>query len=135
MRHNDANKTTPKHTNTRCNMCHSQNFDKIDSFLKPVSNILILRYLIVGRGRGLLKRRLVFCIKSVDLEEVLKFMESRIHQSKSWYYLGPFQTFKVEHSAKIIFGYKPLTFFVKSSNLDVSLGIGVGMLYFMLTKS
>ena len=32
----------------------------------------------------------------IDLEEVLKVGESSIHQSKSWYYLGPFQTLKVE---------------------------------------
>ena len=37
------------------------------------------------------------------------------------YYLGAFQTFKVGLFAKIVFGYKPLTFFVKSSSLDVSL--------------
>ena len=71
--------------------------------------------------RELLKRGLVFCIKSIDLEEVLKVGESMIHQSKCWYYLGPFQTFKAELFAKIVFGYKPLTFFVKNSNLDVSL--------------
>ena len=41
---------------------------------------------------------------------------NRIHQSKSWYYLGPFWTSKVELFAKIVFGYKPLTFFVKNSN-------------------
>ena len=44
---------------------------------------------------------------------------SRIHQSKSWYYLGLLQTSKVELFAKIVFGYKPSTFFVKNSNLDV----------------
>ena len=44
-----------------------------------------------------------------------------IPQSKCWYYLGPFQTFKAELFVKIVFGYKPLTFSVKSSNLDVSL--------------
>ena len=43
----------------------------------------------------------------------------RIHQNKSWHYSGPFQTSKMEIFAKIAFGYKPLTFFVKSSNLDV----------------
>ena len=37
------------------------------------------------------------------------------------YYLGPCRTSKAEIFAKIVFGYKPLTFFVKSSNLDVSL--------------
>ena len=44
-----------------------------------------------------------------------------IHQSKCWYYLGPFKTFKVEIFAKIVFDYKPLAFFVKSFNLGVSL--------------
>ena len=47
--------------------------------------------------------------------------ESRVHQSKSWYYLGLFQTFKVELLAKIVSGYKPLTFFKKGSNSDISL--------------
>ena len=72
--------------------------------------------------RELLKRGLVFCSKSIDLEEVLlKVGESMIHQSKCWYYLGPFQTIKAELFVKIVFGYKPLTFSVKSSNLDFSL--------------
>ena len=44
---------------------------------------------------------------------------SRIHQSKGWYYLGPSQTSKMESFAEIVFAYKPLTFFVKSSNLEV----------------
>ena len=48
-------------------------------------------------------------------------MGSRVHQSKSWYYLGLFQIFKVELLAKIVSGYKPLTLFLKSSNLDISL--------------
>ena len=71
--------------------------------------------------RGLLKRELVFCIKYIELEEVLKVGESNIHHSKSWYYLGPFQTLKVELFTKTIFGYKPLTYFAKSSNFDVSM--------------
>ena len=33
---------------TPCHMCHFQNFDKTDSFLKPVLNILILGNLIVS---------------------------------------------------------------------------------------
>ena len=57
----------------------------------------------------------------IDLEEVLKVGESSIHQSKSWYYLGLFKTFKVELLAKAIFGYKPLNYFAKSYSLDVSL--------------
>ena len=36
-------------------MRHSQGFDKIDSFLKPVLNILILCNLIVGWGEGVIK--------------------------------------------------------------------------------
>ena len=66
-------------------------------------------------------RGMVVCIKYIDLEEVLKVGESSIHQSKSWYYLGHFQIFKVELFVKTIFGYKLLTYFAKSSNLDVSL--------------
>ena len=52
---------------TPCQMPHFQNFEKIDSFLKPVLNILILGKLIVGWGEGVIKRGLVFCIKSIDL--------------------------------------------------------------------
>ena len=44
-----------------------------------------------------------------------------ILQSKCWYYLGPFQTFKAELFVKIVFRYKALTFSVKTSNLDLSL--------------
>ena len=40
---------TPSH------MHHSQSFDKIDSFLKSVLNILILCNLIVGWGGGVIK--------------------------------------------------------------------------------
>ena len=36
-------------------MHHCQSFDKIDSFLKPVLNILILRNFIVGWGEGVIK--------------------------------------------------------------------------------
>ena len=42
-----------------------------------------------------------------------------IHQSKSRYYLGSSQTSKVEFFTEIIFGYKPLTVFLKVTNLDV----------------
>ena len=49
MRHNDANRMT----------------------LTSAFKIFILRNLIVGWGRGLLKRGLVFCIKSIDLGEML----------------------------------------------------------------
>ena len=65
-----------------------QNFDKINSFLKPVLNIFILGNLIVGWGEGFIKEGAGFCIKSIDLGGVNNW-RSRIHQSKKWYYLGP----------------------------------------------
>ena len=58
----------------------------------------------------LLQRGLVFCVKSLDLVEVLIF-GGMIHQSKSCYSLGPSQTSKVDFFAEIVFGCKPLTFF------------------------
>ena len=61
----------------------------------------------------------MFCIESIDLGEGGNSLGSRNHQSKSWYYLEPSQTSKVEFFPEILFGYKPLTIFVKSSNLDV----------------
>ena len=64
--------TSPAPTSTtRCRMRHSQNFDKIDSLLKPVLNIYVLGNLIVGWGGGLIKRGLLFCIKSIDSGKVL----------------------------------------------------------------
>ena len=51
MRHNDASKMTP----TPCHMCHSQNFDKIENFLKPVLKIFIRRKLIEGWGKRVVK--------------------------------------------------------------------------------
>ena len=42
-----------------------------------------------------------------------------IHQSKSLYNIGPSQTCKAEFFTEIVFGYKPLTVFLKISNLDV----------------
>ena len=62
MRHNDRNKISPPpshththtHTHTPCHMRHSQNFDKIDSFLKPVLNNFILGNLM---GEEVIKER------------------------------------------------------------------------------
>ena len=42
-----------------------------------------------------------------------------IHQSKSLYNIGPSQTCKAEFFTEIVSGYKPLTVFLKISNLDV----------------
>ena len=85
-------------------MRHSWNFDKIESFLKPVFKTFILHNLIIGWEQDVAKRGLVFCIKSIDLGEV--FEDNLIHQNKTWYYLGPFQISKV----------KPLLFFAISRN-------------------
>ena len=53
-------------------MLHSQNFDKIDSFLKSVLNILILRNLIVGWREGIIKEEPGILHQIyIDLEEVL----------------------------------------------------------------
>ena len=38
----------------------------------------------------------MFCIKAVELGDLSIVKGSRIHQSKSWYHLGPFQTSKRE---------------------------------------
>ena len=59
-------------------MRHSQNFDKIDSFLKSALNICILGNKPVGWGERVIKEGVVilhqiFCIKSIDLVEVLIF--------------------------------------------------------------
>ena len=71
MRPNDANKMTPP---TPCHICHSQIFDKIDSFVKPVLNIFIFRNLTVGwggvinKGAGILHQIYRFrgCVNSWD---------------------------------------------------------------------
>ena len=42
-------------------------------------------------------------IKSIDLGKVLIVGGYRIHQTKSWYYLGPFQTPEMELFAKIVY--------------------------------
>ena len=86
-------------------MRRSQIFDLLSSFRKLVVNIFILRNLIVGWGRELLRRGIVLCIRSIDLEEVLIARGSRIHQNKSWYYLESFKNSKVELGAKIVIGY------------------------------
>ena len=109
MRRNDTNKMTPP---TPCYLCHSQNFDKIDGFLKPVLNICILGNLILGWGEWVIKEA------AVILHQIFRFsggvnIWGRIHQSKSLYSLGPSQTSKVH------LNWKPLTIFVKSYNLDV----------------
>ena len=92
MRHNGANNMTP------CPLPYAScpEFRQNRQFLKPVLNTFILHNLIVGRRRGLLKRGLVFCIKSINLRDMLIVGSCRIHQNKSWYYLGLFQTSKVE---------------------------------------
>ena len=82
---------------------------KIDSFLKPVLNISIIGNLIVGWGGWTI-------IEGAGiLHEIFRFsggvnIWSRIHQSKSWYSLGPCQTSKVDFVAEFVFSCMPLTF-------------------------
>ena len=59
---------------------------------------------------GLLKRGLVFCIKFIDLAEMLIFGGGGIHQIKDWYYLEPSQISKVEVFAAMNFFCKKLQF-------------------------
>ena len=86
MRHNNANKMIPP---ASCHMRQSQNFGKIDIFLKPVLNIYILGNLIVGWSGWVIKDR------AGTLHQIFIFKGDvytrgiTIHQSKSWYYLGP----------------------------------------------
>ena len=70
MSHNDANKMNLHPAPTTCHMHHSSKFNKIDSFVKPVSDNFNLCNLIVGWGKEVIKER-VFCIKSISLGEVL----------------------------------------------------------------
>ena len=76
-----------------CHLRHSQNFDKIDSFLKPVLNICILGNLIVGWGGWVIKE------EAGVLHQIFRFswvvnIWGKIHQSKNWYSLGSSQILK-----------------------------------------
>ena len=74
-------------------MRHSQNFNKIDSFLKLVLNIIILRNVIARWEEGIINEG------AGILHQIYRFGGG--NQSKTWYYLGPFQTFKAELSRKL----------------------------------
>ena len=100
-------------------MRHSQNFDKINSFLRSVFNICILGNLIVGCGEWVIKEGVGILYQIYRFSGDVNIWGSRIHQSKSWYDLGPSKTSKVDFFVEIVFCYKSLTFFVKSSNLHV----------------
>ena len=104
---------------TPCYMSHSQNFDKIDSFLKSVLYICILGNSIVEWGERVFKEGIGILHQIHRLSGGVNISGSTIHQSKSWYCLGSSQTSKVEFLEEIVFGWKSQTFFVKSSNLDV----------------
>ena len=82
----------------------SQNFDKIDSFLNSVLNICILGNLIVGWGVRVIKEGVGTLYQIYRFNGGVNIWGNRIHQSKSWYYLGYPQTSKVEFFAEIVFG-------------------------------
>ena len=67
----------------------------------------------MGRGEGVILHQMYRFTGGVD-----SWWRS-IHQNKSCYYLGPFQTSRLKPLAEIVFGCKVLTFFVKCSNLDI----------------
>ena len=87
----------------------SQNFDKIDSFLNSVLNICILGNLIVGWGVRVIKEGVGTLYQIYRFNGSVNIWGNRIHQSKSWYYLGHPQTSKMEFFAEIVFGKKLLT--------------------------
>ena len=103
---------------TSCHLCHSQNFDKIDSFLKLVLNVCIIGNLVVGWG-GWATKEGAGILHQIFRSSGGVNIWVRIRQSKRWYSLGPSQTSKVDFFAEIVFGCKPLTFFVKGYTLDV----------------
>ena len=100
-----------------CHLCHSQNFYKIDSFIKLILNICILGNLIVGCGGRVIKEG------ASILHHIFRFSGGiywgMIHQSKSCCSLEPSQKSKVYFFAEIVFGCKLLTLFLKDNNLDV----------------
>ena len=112
MSHNDANKMNPLPPPTSCHLRHFQNFDKIDSFLKPVLNICILGNLIVGWDEWVIKEG------AGILHQIFRFSEGvnswgRIHQSKCWYSLETSQTSKMDLNCK------SLTILAKSYKLHL----------------
>ena len=96
--------TQTRWTQPSCHMHHSQNFDKTDSFLKSVLNISILSNLIVGRGERVIKEGVGILHQIYRFSGGVNIWQSRIHQSKSWYYLVPSQTSKLEIFTEIVFG-------------------------------
>ena len=59
--------TQPRWPLTPCHMRHYQNFDKVNSFLKPLLNILILRCLFVGWGGEVIRK------EAAILHQIYKF--------------------------------------------------------------
>ena len=98
---------------TPCHILISQNFDKIDSFIQSILNNCILGNL-SGWGERVIKMGIGILHQSYRFSGGINIWRSRIHRCKSWYYFGPSQTSKLDFFfAEIVFGWKPLTFFVK----------------------
>ena len=97
MGQNDANKMIHPPPVMR----HSQNFDKIDSFLKPVLNICILINLIVGWGEWVIKDGAGILHQTYRFSGGANIWGIRIHQSKSWYYLGPLKHLRLNFLQKL----------------------------------
>ena len=119
MRPNDANKMTPTPHHPSCHMRHSQNFNKVNSFLKSVLKMCILGNLIVGwgewvinNGTGILHQIYRFS-GGVIIFGGVGFIKVRVSIVCS------FQTPK----AKVVFDCKPLTFFIKKLQLEYLTGL------------
>ena len=67
-------------------MRHSQNFDKIDSFLESALDICIFGNVIVGWGERVIKEGAGILHQIYKFSGDVNICKSRIHQSKSWYY-------------------------------------------------
>ena len=99
-------------------MRHSPNFDKIDSFLKPLLNIFIVSSLTVGLGEGVLKEGAGILHQIYRIKGGVNSWGSRFHQGKSWCYLGPSKTYTVELFCGDSFWLLAVNVFYKSSNLQ-----------------
>ena len=106
MHHNDPNKPY-----TTSHKRHSLNFDKIDNFLKSNWNMFSreLRWgeRVINEGIGILHQIYGF-------SGGVNIWGSRIHYSKSWYYLGLSQASKVNFFAETVFSRNCCNFVFKN---------------------
>ena len=106
------------YTSNQCHNLHVDSPSKIDvistNFPRGISTSNRCRIdedvsigLTVGWGKWVIKERTDILHQIYKFIGGVKSWGSTIHQSKSWYYLGPSQTFKLEFFVEIVFGYQP----------------------------